>query len=158
MVISLGSAFRVWPRVAIALAVWSRAADLEEAVYYSREKVRREPFIKYFLVVLRVSSPTLKRKRGKEAQPSASGRGRGNTGSTKNVDMADKDVLNGSNAYQSSSVGAVNAEQSDGGADILGRGGIGAQTVEGRAGDGELLGGAQAGAGDTSGHHRENWL
>jgi len=33
MVISLGSAFRVWPRVAMALAVWSRAADLEEAVY-----------------------------------------------------------------------------------------------------------------------------
>ena len=27
------SACRVWPRLAIALAVWSRAADLEEAVY-----------------------------------------------------------------------------------------------------------------------------
>lgn len=60
----------------------------------------------------------------------------------------------GSDAYQSSSVGAVNAEQSDGGADILGRGGIGAQAVEDGTGDGELLGGAQAGAGDTSGHHR----
>ena len=59
-----------------------------------------------------------------------------------------------SEAYQSRGVGAVNAEQSDRGADILGRGGIGAQAVEGRAGHGELLGGTQAGAGDTSGHHR----
>jgi hypothetical protein len=90
--------------------------------------------------------------RGGPAQHS--GRGRGNTGSAKNFDIADGEVRKGSSAYQSSSVGAVNAEQSDGGADILGRGGICAQAVEGRAGDGELLGGAQAGAGDTSGHHR----
>lgn len=58
-------------------------------------------------------------------------------------------------AYQSSGVGAVNAEQGNGRADFLGRGGIGAQTHEGRARGGELLGGTQAGAGDTSGHHRE---
>lgn len=66
----------------------------------------------------------------------------------------DEVACKGSAAYQSSSVGAVNTEQGDWRADILGRGGIGAQAVEGRASDGELLGGTQAGAGDTSGHHR----
>lgn len=84
----------------------------------------------------------------------ASGRGRGNTGSRKNFDIVDEVARKGSVAYQSSSVGAVNTEQGDWRADILGRGGIGAQAVEGRAGDGQLLGGEQAGAGDTSGHHR----
>ena len=59
-------------------------------------------------------------------------------------------------SYQSSGVGAVNAEKSDGGADFLGRGGIGAQVVNSGARGGELLSGTQAGAGDTSGHHREN--
>lgn len=88
----------------------------------------------------------------------ASGRGRCNTESRKknkkNFDIVDEVACKGSVAYQSSSVGTVNAEQGDWRANILGRGGIGAQTVEGWTSDGELLGGTQAGAGDTSGHHR----
>lgn len=60
-----------------------------------------------------------------------------------------------SKAYQSSGVGARDAEQSNGGVDFLGRGGIGAQAVNGGgARGGELLSGTEAGAGDTSGHHR----
>jgi hypothetical protein len=80
--------------------------------------------------------------------------GSGQHGVAKKLDRAEAVSCKGSGAYQSSGVGAVNAEQGDGGADFLGRGGIGAQTVEGRAGHGKLLGGTQAGAGDASGHHR----
>lgn len=65
------------------------------------------------------------------------------------------DHVGESKAYQSRGVGARDAEQSDGGVDILGRGGIGAQAVNGGARSGELLGGTEAGAGDTSGHHCE---
>lgn len=55
-------------------------------------------------------------------------------------------------AYQSSGIGAINAEQSDGSADLLGRG-IGAHAVNGgRASDGELCG-TEASAGEASGHH-----
>jgi hypothetical protein len=57
-------------------------------------------------------------------------------------------------AYQSSGVGAINAEQGDGRADFLGPGGIGPQAVDGGcARSGELLGGTQASAGEASGHH-----
>lgn len=56
-------------------------------------------------------------------------------------------------AYQSSGVGAINAEQGDGSAGLLGRGGIGPDAVNGSgARDGEL-GGTQASAGEASGHH-----
>lgn len=56
-------------------------------------------------------------------------------------------------AYQSSGVGAINAEQGDGSAGLLGRGGIGTQAVDGGgARDGEL-GGTEASAGEASGHH-----
>lgn len=56
-------------------------------------------------------------------------------------------------AYQSRGVGAINAEQSDGSAGLLGRGGIGPDAVNGGgARDGEL-GGTQASAGEASGHH-----
>lgn len=63
-------------------------------------------------------------------------------------------LAKGSNAYQSTGVGAINTEQRDRGAGVLGRGGIGAQAVDGRTGHGELLGGTEAVAGNASGHHR----
>lgn len=55
-------------------------------------------------------------------------------------------------AYQSGGICAINAEQSDGGANLLGRG-IGTHAVNGgRASNGELSG-TEASAGEASGHH-----
>lgn len=58
-------------------------------------------------------------------------------------------------AYQSSGIGAINAEEGHRRLDILGRGGIGSQAIEGgSARNGELLGGGtEAGAGKSSGEH-----
>lgn len=84
-----------------------------------------------------------------------SGRGcRDNTESRREMPPRAADHIWESKAYQSSGVGARNAEQSDRGAGILGRGGIGAQAVDGGARSGELLGGTKAGAGEASRHHR----
>lgn len=55
-------------------------------------------------------------------------------------------------SYQSGGIGAIDAEQGDGRANLLGRG-IGTHAVNGgRAGDGELSG-TEASASEASGHH-----
>lgn len=61
-------------------------------------------------------------------------------------------------AYQSSGVGAVNAEKRNRRLDFLGRGSVGAQAVDSSsARNGDLLGrGTEAGAGETSGEHGDN--
>ena len=128
----------------MALAVWSRAADLVEAWYY--REGRLESVLFWACLSLRQPASDLMQRGQRE--------GSGRHGVAKNFDRAGAVSCKGSDPYQSSGVGTVNAEKGDRGADILGRGGIGAQTVEGRAGDGELLGGTEAGAGDASGHHR----
>lgn len=56
-------------------------------------------------------------------------------------------------AYQSRGVGAINAEQGDGSAGLLGRGGIGPDAVNGGGARNGELGGTQASAGEASGHH-----
>ena len=56
-------------------------------------------------------------------------------------------------AYQSRGVSAINAEQGDGGAGILGRGGIGPDSVNGGGARNRELGGTQASAGEASGDH-----
>lgn len=56
-------------------------------------------------------------------------------------------------AYQSGGVGAINTEQSDGSAGLLGRGGIGPDAVNGSGARNGELGGTQASAGEASGHH-----
>lgn len=128
----------------MALAVESRAEDLEEAVYYSMAALETK-----FSQSNCLPAESIQTLNAEGVCREGSGE-HGVAETTWQEAVSRKET----GSYQSSGVGAINTEQGNRGAGFLGRGGIGAQAVEGRTGHGELLGGAEAGTGDASGHHR----